>query len=312
MHIMESPSFLKPGSCIGIVAPAKYIDEKYITRARSVLENKGFHVKIGNHVFNKHHRFSGTDAQRLQDMQEFLDHPEIDAVLCARGGYGSVRIIDQLDFTQFQKSPKWLAGFSDITVFHSHILQNHKISTLHATVPLYFPGAEPTDAAVDSLFDALTGVPLNYQTAPHGQNRTGSVTAPVVGGNLSIVASLVGTNSDTPTDGNILFLEEVSEYDYRVDRMLYTLKKAGKLSRLAGLIIGDLKDMKTGPDSMGKSVPELIAEAVEEYDYPVCFNFPGGHTADNMALPLGEPAQLDVTKEHTYISFHHGRTQRTG
>jgi muramoyltetrapeptide carboxypeptidase len=288
------PPFLKNGDKIAIVAPAKYIEESYIDNARKLIESWGLQCVIGKHTLGKYRVFSGTDAERAEDLQWALDHPEIKAIICARGGYGTIRIIDQLNFDRFLQKPKWIAGFSDITVLHNHIHTHQKVATLHATVPLNFPNNPESNPSLQSLRNMLFGQWPIYTTAPHSLNRPGSASAEVVGGNLSILHNLIGTNSDLNTDGKILILEEVSEYAYHFDRMMWALKKAGKLDSLAGLIVGGLTDIKQGPNPFGQEPENIILELVKDFNFPVCFNFPSGHQPENWCLPLGATAKLEV------------------
>ena len=277
---------------IHIAAPAKVIDKVCIDFAVDFLTQNGFEVSLAPHVLGQHHYFSGTDQTRLSDFQQALNDSSIDFILCARGGYGSVRIIDDLDFTQFVKKPKLIIGFSDITVFHNHIHTHFNLPTLHATVPLNFQ--QNTPEALNSLVNVLNRKSNRYEMAASAYNRQGSVKAPVVGGNLSIIYSLIGTNSDLNTDGKILFIEDISEHIYAIDRILYALKKSGKIQKLAGLIVGGMTNIKDTEIPFGKTVEEVISDIVSPYNFPVCFNFPAGHVDDNRAILLGKEAVLHV------------------
>lgn len=291
----KNPPFLKKGDKVAIVAPAKKLEFEQIERAKQRLELWGLHVILGEHVLEKHYQFAGTDAQRLSDMQWALDSPEIKAVFCARGGYGSVRIVDSIDFSHFVKNPKWIIGFSDITVFHNHIHTHHSLCTLHATVPINYPeNIHEENEAIRSLRTTLFGEAQRYMVHPEKHKRLGVAKGTLVGGNLSILYSLIGTNSDIDTDGKILFLEDLSEYAYHVDRMLWAMKKAGKFAKLTGLVVGSFTDIKQGPDPFGKTAEEMILEIVNEYNYPVLFDFPAGHQSDNRTLVMGAPCTIDV------------------
>lgn len=279
---------------IHITAPAKVIDKACIDFAVEFFQKNGFEVSLAKHVLGQNNYFSGTDAERLSDFQNALDDDTIDFILCARGGYGSVRIIDQLDFEKFVAKPKLVIGFSDITVFHNHIHTHFNIPTLHATVPLNFQSN--TKESLDSLLNVLNGQGNKYEIAQSAYNKNGSVSAVVVGGNLSIIYSLIGTNSDLNTDGKILFIEDIGEAIYAIDRILYALKKSNKLQHLAGLMIGGMTNIKDTEIPYGKAVEELISEIVSPYNFPVCFNFPAGHIDDNRALVFGKTGLLKVSE----------------
>lgn len=276
---------------IRIVSPAKSITEDKIEFAKGWLSSLGHEVEIGENAAGIFHYFSGTDEERLQDLQEALDDPSVDAILCSRGGYGVVRIIDKLDFSTFKKNPKLVFGYSDITVLHNRISQLGEES-VHSSAPLNFE--DNTEESLQSIVNVLNNEPNEYEIKAHKLNKFGDVEAEVVGGNLSIISSLVGTNDDLDTDGKMLFIEDLGEAIYAVDRMMWTLKKAGKLDNLAGLIVGGMSDVKDSEVPFGKTIKEVIADAVEEYDYPVCFNFPAGHIDDNRAIVLNRKAKLSV------------------
>ncbi len=232
-----------------------------------------------------------------------LDDPEVKMILCSRGGYGSVRTIDRLDFTHFENHPKWIVGFSDITVFHSHLIANFEIESLHAQMPLNFPEKGKDDQSIDKLISAAKGENLSYEIPSHPLNRTGNAEAVIVGGNLSILCSLLGSRSDIDTDGKILFIEEVGENLYRLDRMMWTLKRAGKLGNLSGLIIGGLTDMEDNEVKFGLSAEEIIADTVSEFDFPLCFDFPAGHQKDNYPLIIGGKVLLEVSLDMARLDF---------
>jgi muramoyltetrapeptide carboxypeptidase len=301
---MTTPPYLKPGDTIGIVSPAKSISAEAIENASRIVEGFGFVVKVGKHAASTYHQFAGTDNQRTEDFQQMLDDDEVKIILCSRGGYGSVRIIDKLDFNHFQNHPKWIVGFSDITVFHSHLFSNFGIESLHAKMPLNFPENGVGDQSVGKLFSVLAGGSLNYEIPAHLLNRTGKAEARLIGGNLSILCSLLGSRSDSDTEGKILFIEEVGENLYRLDRMMWTLKRAGKLDNLAGLVVGGLTDMEDNDVIFGKSAEEIIAEAVSEFSYPVCFNFPAGHQKENYPLIIGRTSRLKVDKNKALLNFN--------
>lgn len=295
---MKIPSYLKPGDKIRIVSPAGKVNQPSVNNADEWLYNKGFEVKLGKHVFANHFQFAGTDKQRIADLQTALNDPECAAIICSRGGYGTVRIIEQLDFTQFKKHPKWLVGFSDITVLHSCI-NNMGIATIHGAMPNSFDPSRRNDGIVsknlNSLLTILKGEKVNYKVKPQEFNRIGKAKGELVGGNLSILCSLLGTKYELNTKGKILFLEDLDEYLYHTDRMMHQLKLAGKLDDLAGLVLGDFTDMKDNQSPFGQSVEEIIINAVKEFDFPVCFGFPAGHDKKNLALLLGKVWELNVS-----------------
>lgn len=285
-------SFLKPGSKIAIAAPARCVLREEMAFAIEWLKEQGFVPVYDDALFAQHHIFAGSDDFRAAVFQHYLDSEEIEAIWCARGGYGSIRIIDKLDFSKFLEHPKWLVGFSDITVFHGK-LNRLGVPTLHASMPFYF--ANKTPQAKQSLVDALTGKPLHYELPNHPLNRQGVMEGEIVGGNLSVLYGMMGSDSFPEVDGKILFIEEVDEYIYHIDRMMHCLKRAGKLDHLKGLVVGGLTQIKDNSHPFGMTAEEVIAEAVKDYDYPVCFGFPAGHFDDNRALVLGEGALLTVS-----------------
>lgn len=292
---------IKSGSTIRIVSPAGKIEEKHVLPAVKWMEEQGYTVKLGEHVFSQHFQFAGTDEQRAADLQEALNDPNCDAIICSRGGYGTVRIIERLDFTQFLEKPKWLVGFSDITILHSQ-LHNLEVPTLHGVMPRYFFDEEDEPREdLTSMMKLIKGEGITYNVAATEFDRTGQANAQLVGGNLSIVNSLQGTKYDIDTDGKILFLEEIDEFLYHTDRMIHQLKLSGKLDKLAGLILGDFTDMKDNESPFGQTVHEILAEAVKDFDYPVCYAFPGGHDKKNLALVFGKEWELEVSKEGTSL-----------
>ena len=246
-----------------------------------------------------HHIFAGDDAFRAAVFQEYIDNEEIEAIWLARGGYGGIRIIDKIDFTQFLRHPKWIAGFSDSTVIHGK-LQRLGIPSLHSPMPFYFANKIPE--AKQSLFNALTGNPLQYEIPSNPLNRLGMMEGEIVGGNLSVLMGMNGSDIFPETDGKILFIEEVDEYIYHIDRMMRGLKRAGKLANLKGLIVGGLTQIHDNAHPFGQSAEEVIAEVVSEYDYPLCFDFPAGHFDDNRALFLGTETQLLVNQNVVVFS----------
>lgn len=297
---MYIPSILKIGDTIGLICTARKIDPSLIQPAISLFESKGFRVKIGETVGAAHHQYAGDDQLRRSDLQKMLDDPQVKAIVVCRGGYGTVRIIDDIHYGNFLEKPKWVIGYSDVTALHSHLNHVMGIGTLHATMPVNFE--TNTDSAIQSLMDVLLGNPLNYEVDAHPLNRMGVASGEVVGGNLSILYSLLGTKTLLHTSGRILFLEDLDEYLYHIDRMMMGLKRAGKLQNLAALIVGGMTDMKDNAIPYGKNAEEIILEHVEEFSYPVCFGFPAGHINDNRAIKLGAIARLEVTPEG--VLFH--------
>ena len=286
--------YLKQGSKVAIVAPARCVTPDEMAYAIQWLKEHGFVPVYDDRLFAVHHIFAGDDDFRAAVFQEYLDNEEIEAIWLARGGYGSIRIIDKLDFTKFLEKPKWIAGFSDSTVIHGK-LQRLGVPSLHSPMPFYF--ANKTEEAKQSLFNALTGKSLHYEFPANPLNRLGKMEGEIVGGNLSVLMGMNGSDIFPETDGKILFVEEVDEYIYHIDRMMRGLKRAGKLAHLKGLIVGGLTQIKDNTHPFGQTAEEVIAEAVSEYDYPVCFGFPAGHFDDNRAVFFGINSRLMVTDE---------------
>ncbi len=293
---------------IGITSPAGYILREGIIPATTLLQQWGFKIRVGYTIGKKDFTYGGTDEERLQDFQSMLDDPQIKAIMCARGGYGAVRIIDKINWSRFKAYPKWIIGFSDITVLHSHLNRQWNIATLHSKACNSFPDvwAEAPDVQKDTILSiqrALMGERMNYTAPFNGYNRTGTATGVLTGGNLKTIESLAGSASDINTEGKILFVEDTGEYLYSIDRMFWNLKRSGKLSKLAGLIIGGIKIKQEAPDEyFGKTVYEIVAEKVKEYSYPVCFDFPVGHQIDNFALKCGMRHQLKVAEDGTVLN----------
>lgn len=298
---MKIPEFLKKGDTVVILCPASYIKGN-IDIAIQALTDWGLNVQLGHTVSAQFHQYAGTDQERQEDLQQALDDPAIKAIFAARGGYGSVRIIDSLDFTLFQDNPKWLIGFSDITVLHSHLHNVVNVATIHGQMPKTFE--DSSKQALDSLHHALFGgsVDLTYRQNDY-PNRPGNALAPLIGGNLAILHSILASPSDGSFDGKILFLEDVGEALYNIDRMLWTLKRANKLAKLTGLIIGGFTSLKDSDPCFGQRFEDIIMDKIREYDFPVCFSFPAGHIDDNRALILGRKVQLTVTNEETSLKY---------
>lgn len=294
---MIQPPFLKKGDKIAILAPARCITFDEVHPAMKLFQKWGLEVILGSYVFNRENQFAGSDNQRAKDFQLMLDDASVRAIICARGGYGTVRIIDKLDFSKFYQNPKWIAGYSDITVLHSHIHRHLGIETLHSTMPLNMPETLLGSASVESLRKALFGEEITYCKRRGPLDRRGAVEGALTGGNLSMLYSLMGSHSQIDTRGKILFLEDVDEYLYHIDRMMMNLKRAGMLKDLKGLIVGSMHDMKDNAVPFGKTAQQIIASAVKEYKYPLCFDFPSGHGPENVALIMGRKVKLIVDEE---------------
>lgn len=305
------PPALNRGDIIGITSPAGYITPEEIQPAINLMQEWGFQVKIGDTIGKRHHTFGGTDAERLVDLQQMLDAPDIKAIMCARGGYGAVRIIDKLKWDAFKKKPKWLVGFSDITVLHAHMNRQVGAASIHSKMCNSFPKdmttAEPGQvASLLSIRDALNGTKTDYRF-PTRAGRAGRAKGILVGGNLKTLESLAGSSSDIHTKGKILFVEDTGEYRYSVDRMFWNLERSGKLSGLKGLIVGGFKMKADDPGSeFGKELFDIVMEKIRQYDYPVCFDFPVGHQRDNFALKCGVKHELEVNDLETRLTELHG------
>lgn len=290
------PRYLKKGDSIGLVCPAGFMPEEKYQTCIETLTGWGFKVVIGKTPGHQYHYFSGTDKERLRDLQRMMDDKKISAILCARGGYGTGRIIDNLDFKKFEKNPKWIIGFSDITVLHSHLFSQYNIASLHAPMAAAFNDGESENKFIQSLYDALIGKKAHYSAEGNKLNQAGKATGILVGGNLSLLANMIGTDSDLKTKNKILFFEDIGEYIYNVDRMMYQLKRSGKLDQLKGLIVGKFSDMKDTTVPFGQSTEEAIKALVKKYDYPVCFDFPVSHEKENYALKVGVKYKLSVSE----------------
>jgi muramoyltetrapeptide carboxypeptidase len=299
--MIKIPPYLKKGDTIGLVCPSGTLPAKKAATCMRTLESWGYKVKIGKTLGTQHHYFSATDEARAADLQEMLDDQNVQAVLCGRGGYGMSRIIDLLDFRNFKKHPKWVIGFSDITLLHNHCTQVLKTASLHAPMAGAFNNGQSDNEWVLSLKHALQGKKANYKAAPHALNRTGTATGKLVGGNLTLVAHAVGSVSGLQTKNAILFLEDIGEYKYNIDRMMIQLKRAGMLTNLAGLVVGGFTQTKDSDPSFGASVYEIIQSAVAEYSYPVCYDFPVSHDKENYAIKHGADYTLQVTDKKVSV-----------
>lgn len=292
---MIIPPYLQLGDTIGIVAPARKISLEELQFSINWLKSKGFQVVFAPNLFAEEHQFAGSDEIRQQSFQAMIDNPNVKAILSARGGYGSARIIDKIDFSHFHENPKWLCGYSDFTVFHSHLASQNISASLHSTMPISMN--EETINNCNALFDALIGKKMELSGHNHPYNQYGTSAGKIVGGNLSILYSMLGSPSDINTNGAILFLEDLDEYLYHIDRMIVALKRAGKFDHLAGLIIGGMSDMHDNTIPFGYSAEEIIMKHCQEYDFPIAFNIPVGHGKDNKTLKLGVSSKLIVSSK---------------
>lgn len=293
------PPYLHKGDKIAIIATARKVVAEELTDAISILTQWGLDVVLGKNLFVSDHQLAGTDAQRAEDLQWAINDPAIKAVFIARGGYGTMRLMERVDFSKFMQHPKWIVGYSDVTILHSHC-HNLQIPSIHATMPFTFSKHQE---ATDSIRGLLFGESYSYTTDSHSLNREGKATAPIVGGNLSLLYALSGTPYDLDTTDTILFIEDLDEYLYHIDRMMMQLKLSGKLAKLKGLVIGGMNDMKDNAIPFGKTVEEIILDAVKEYNYPVCFNFPAGHIDRNLAICLGKTVELKVTSHQSTLNY---------
>ena len=296
---MIFPPFLKQGDTIGIVAPARKIKSNDIDFAVHWWKEKGFHIAFGKHLFAEENQSAGSDEKRTEDLQNMLDNHNIKAIFCVRGGYGTLRIIDNLNFLNFNLQPKWLCGFSDITVLHAHIHNICDTATIHSTMPVSMNKNHAEN--LETLFKTLTGEKQGYTCKPHPLNRVGACSGELIGGNLSLLYALSGSVSDMDTAGKILFIEDVDEYLYHIDRMMLQLKRAGKLQNLAGLLVGSFTKMRDNEIPFGKTFEQIIREHCETYDFPIAFNFPAGHDERNVAMMFGANYSLTVENDKTTL-----------
>ena len=297
---MRRPNNLEKGDLIYIVSPAKSIDPESIYFAKKLIESWGFTAECAAHTLGKHNYFSGNDTDRMSDFQLAIDHKEAKAILCARGGYGCVRIMDKLNWSNFEQSPKWLIGFSDITVMH-HRAQRLSVMSMHATMPLNFQ--MNSKEALETFRAALIGESFSIQSPSHALNKMGIARGRLVGGNLSIIYSLLGTADVYDFKDSVLFIEDLSEQLYHIDRMLFALKKAGVFDEIKALLIGGMTDLKDTNPSFGMTYEKSILEKVKEHNFPVCFNFPTGHIEDNRAMIIGALVDLEVSPQGASLCY---------
>jgi len=298
---MQAPPFLKKGDKVAVLCTASKVDIDKIMLGVAKLKKWGLDVVVGDTVHAQDNQYAGTDEERALELQNKLDDPNIKAIICGRGGYGTVRIIDKISFENFVQNPKWICGFSDVTVLHNHINQNFNIQTLHSVMVGALSNTEKKTAK--SLKRALFGKKMNYKCDPHSINKNGEVSGELIGGNLSLIYSLMGSNSQINTDGKILFLEDIGEKLYSIDRMMMCLKRGGLLTNLKGLIVGGFTGMKDNDTPYGKTAEEIVLEHTQGFGYPIAGGFPSGHMDLNLALAMGREVELNITEKRTKLSF---------
>jgi muramoyltetrapeptide carboxypeptidase len=299
------PPYLKAGDTVAIVAPSGILKsrEGEVQQAVALLKSWGLHTVVGKHIFSKANHFAGTDAERCEDFQKAMDDPKISAIWCARGGYGTVRILDKLDYTKFKENPKWIVGYSDITALHNQV-HNQGFQSLHALMCVSLKkDLKEIEETVETFKMALFGNPTDYVLEGSTYNRAGETEGLLVGGNLTMLHTMLGSDTSINTSGKILFIEEIGEYKYHIDRMLQSLKRAGYFENCKGVIVGNMTNLKKNTTLWGTSVEELILDALSDYDFPIAFNMPAGHEKDNRALVLGQKVELNVAKDKSLVSF---------
>jgi muramoyltetrapeptide carboxypeptidase len=298
--IYKTPPYLQPGDTVAITCPAKKLPRD-INDAVNLLKSWGLNVILGETVHASWNQFAGDDELRCNDFQRFLDDPSVKAIFAARGGYGTIRIIDRLDLSGFSNDPKWIIGFSDITVLHSHIQSLYKTESIHGQMPLTI--REGSEISLETLRKALFNEEINYSYKSQAKNRSGEAEGILIGGNLTLLVMMAGSVSEQDFSGKILFLEDVGEYLYSIDRMMWNLKRAGKLKNLKGLIIGGFTELKDNDIPFGQTAEQIIMDHVKEFDFPVCFDFPAGHIPDNRALIFGRMSSLKVDGQQVHLSY---------
>jgi muramoyltetrapeptide carboxypeptidase len=301
--VLIQPPFLKAGDTVAIVAPSGILKNRNdeVTQAVALLKSWGLHAIVGKHVFSKADHFAGTDAERCEDFQNALDDPTISAIWCARGGYGTVRILDKLDYTKFKKKPKWVVGYSDITALHNQI-HNQGFQSIHALMCVSLTkDLSEIDYTIETFKSALFGRPMGYDLDYSTYNKLGNAKGQLVGGNLTILHTMLGSDTSIDTSGKILFIEEIGEYKYHIDRMLQSLKRAGYFENCVGLLVGDMSKMRKNTTPWGTSVEQLILDALSEYDFPIAFGMPAGHEKNNYALILGKEIELNVAGDKSLV-----------
>jgi muramoyltetrapeptide carboxypeptidase len=299
-NIYKTPPYLRPGDTVAITCPAKKLPRD-INDAVNLLKSWGLNVILGETVHASWNQFAGDDELRATDFQRFLNDPSVKAIFAARGGYGTMRIIDRLDFSGFSNHPKWIIGFSDITVLHSHIQAIYKTESIHGQMPLTI--REGSEISLETLKKALFNEEINYTFTSKANNKSGEAEGILIGGNLTLLVMMAGSVSEQDFSGKILFLEDVGEYLYSIDRMMWNLKRAGKLNNLKGLIVGGFTELKDNDIPFGQTAEQIILDHVKEFDFPVCFDFPAGHIPDNRALIFGRMSSLKVDGQQVHLSY---------
>ena len=299
------PEPLKSGDTISILAPSGVLNnfDNKITKAINIFKSWGLNVVLGNHIYDKNGHFAGTDKNREKDFQKALDNKNIKAIWCARGGYGAVRIIDKLNFDNYLKNPKWIIGFSDITVIHNK-LNFLNSESIHAMMITGFEDIGQNNDSLSKLKNVLFGDSLSYSIASNKNNKTGKSEGIIVGGNLTLIQSTIGSKTELKMKDKILFIEEIGEYAYHIDRMLYSLKRAGYFENCKGLIVGQISDVKKNTTDFGRSINELILDVLDEYNFPILFDFPAGHEKTNFPIILGRKVILEVSKSDSKVIFY--------
>jgi len=299
------PPYLKAGDTIAIVAPSGILKNRTgeVQRAKALLKSWGLYAVVGKHVFSQSNHFAGTDDERCEDFQNALDDPKISAIWCARGGYGTVRILDKLNWTTFKQKPKWIIGYSDITALHNQV-HNEGVESIHAMMCTSLQDDLSTiNETVSTFKDAIFGKPLNYTLKGSKYNKTGTSSGQLVGGNLTMLHTMLGSKTSIDTSGKLLFIEDIGEYKYHIDRMLQSLKRAGYFDNCKGVIVGDFTKLRKNTTLWGTSIEQLILDALSDYSFPIAFNMPVGHEKDNRALILGRRVQLAVGSEQSTVVF---------
>jgi muramoyltetrapeptide carboxypeptidase len=299
------PEQLKSGDTISILAPSGVLNnfDNKITKAIDIFKSWGLNVVLGNHIYDKNGHFAGTDKNREKDFQKALDNKNIKAIWCARGGYGAVRIIDKLNFDNYLKNPKWIIGFSDITVIHNK-LNFLNSESIHAMMITGFEDIGQNNDSLSKLKNVLFGDSLSYSITSNKNNKTGKSEGIIVGGNLTLIQSTIGSKTELKMKDKILFIEEIGEYAYHIDRMLYSLKRAGYFENCKGLIVGQISDVKKNTTDFGRSINELILDVLDEYNFPILFDFPAGHEKTNFPIILGRKVILEVSKSDSKVIFY--------
>lgn len=299
------PPYLKAGDTVAIVAPSGILKNRNdeVQQALALLKSWGLNAIIGKHVFSQADHFAGTDNERCEDFQNALDDPTVSAIWCARGGYGTVRILDKLDYTKFKAHPKWIIGYSDITALHNQI-HNEGYQSIHALMCVSLTkDLEDIKETLGTFKSAIFGNPVNYNLEGSSYNKVGEARGQLVGGNLTVLHTMLGSETSIDVSGSILFIEEIGEYKYHIDRMLQSLKRAGYFDNCKGVIVGDMSKLRKNTTLWGSSVEQLVLDVLEDYDFPIAFNMPAGHEKDNRALVLGKRIHLKVEKKETQLSY---------